>query len=129
MDNKKIGNEFEMRCCELLRQHKYWCHLFAYNTSGQPCDVIAINASKTILIDVKHANLNTFYLGRIEPNQHTCFEYALKCGVQYAGFAIWFDNDREFKWLSYEDAQGDLELGFRSVNRKDLITFEEFLKE
>lgn len=101
-NQKKIGNKYEKELCNLLQANGYWCHLFEYNSNGQPCDVVALKEDKSFLIDVKHCEGDIFYFSRIEPNQKTCFEYASKiCKIKNVGFAIYFDNKEKFYWLPY----------------------------
>ena len=101
---KKIGNKYEELFLKILQDKGYWCHLFSYNSSGQPCDVIAIKDNITHLIDVKHCNEDVFYFSRIESNQHNCFLYATQCGVSMdnLGFAIYSDKTESFHWLSFK---------------------------
>ncbi len=99
--NKIIGNEYEKKFTEYLQRNGYWCHIFSYNTNGQPCDVVAIKNDAAYLIDVKHCEENRFYFKNIQPNQITCFEYNLQCGNKNTGFAIWFENLRRWYILPY----------------------------
>lgn len=101
MSQKSLGNLYENKLCDMLKKYGYWCHRMVDNQFGQPCDVVAMNGKKSMLIDVKHCKGDRFYLDRIEPNQSTCFQYAYECGVKDCGFAIWFDDDQVFKWLPY----------------------------
>lgn len=41
-NNKKIGNKYELEFLKILKMNGYWCHLFAYNKNGQPCDIIGV---------------------------------------------------------------------------------------
>jgi len=106
VNNKVIGNQYEKQLCELLQKNGYWCYLMSYTPSGQPCDVVAVKDNKVYLIDVKHSSNNKFYASRIEPNQHTCFQYASKkCEVKNCGFAIYSDALKQFYWLNYDDVK------------------------
>lgn len=101
MKQKKIGNDTERKCLDLLQGMGYWCHLFAYNKNGQPCDVVAIKDNKAFLVDVKHCDGDRFSFGRIEPNQRNCFEYALTCGNGNCGFMIYYEKYGKFNYVSY----------------------------
>lgn len=101
MVNKKIGNEYERKLLKKLQEKGYWCHLFATNTNGQPCDVIALKNDAGILIDVKHCSGDRFDFKNIQPNQFGCFEYAKSCGNHCCGFAIWFEEQQNWFWLPY----------------------------
>lgn len=117
---KKIGNDCEKKLALLLKQKGYWCHVFEYNKNGQPCDIVAFNGNKSFLIDVKHCCSTRFPLSRIEANQRTSFEYALRCGIRNVGFAVWFDVCESFKWLPYEKVATDV----ASVRFDELEDFE-----
>lgn len=101
-NNKKIGNNTETLILNKLKEAGYWCHLFAYNVYGQPCDIIALKDNVSFLIDAKHCSTDRFNFGNIEPNQLTCFAYARHCGVKHLGFAVFFEKIGELKWLPYD---------------------------
>lgn len=103
MINKTIGNLYEQRLAELFCNKGYWCHVFSYNQAGQPCDFIAVKDNKVWLLDAKHCETALFTTARIEANQHTCFRYAKECGVENVGFAIYYDQERCFKYLRWEE--------------------------
>lgn len=125
MNQKEIGNMCEYRLLSLLRKKGWWCHLFAYNTNGQPCDIIALKNNVGILIDVKHCSTDKFDTSRIEPNQKMCFEYAKSCGVNYTGFAIDFDSDDGiFRWLPYGRVANE-----KTINKLSLCSLEVILDE
>jgi len=98
---KKIGNETEQRVVALFMMDNWWVHLFAYNSAGQPCDIIALKDDKSILADVKHCDNEKFVLSRIESNQESCFRYASECGVRHCGFIIAYDIG--LYWLGFDD--------------------------
>lgn len=120
---KKIGNKSESVLLEILKNKGYWCHLFSYNDSGQPCDVIALKGDYHYLIDVKHCDSDVFYFSRIESNQHNCFRYANECGVAWKnlGFAIYSEITKDFHWLPYS-----LVIGLKE-DKRVLIQFLERL--
>ena len=101
MKQKKIGNDTEKKCLDLLQSKGYWCHLFSYNANGQPCDVVAIKNNEAFLIDVKHCDSDRFAFSRIEPNQRNCFEYALTCYNSNCGFMIYYEKYGKFNYVSY----------------------------
>lgn len=123
MNSKKIGNEYEKKLCELLKDKKYWCHLLSYNSYGQPFDIIAFNRYNLFLIDAKHCKGDRFSFSNIEPNQISSFTYALECGAskEKTGFAIWFENDNCFKWLPFYKVIGT------SIHKNELKNIEEVL--
>lgn len=100
-NNKTLGNWYEELTCRMFMDAGYWCHLFAYKANGQPCDIIAIKGNKVFLVDVKHCETNKFYKSRVEPNQETCFKYAMQCGIKNCGFVIWYNGNAY--WLPYNE--------------------------
>lgn len=88
MSNKKLGNDFESRLCEILSNEGFWCHLFAQNQAGQPADIIAVRNGKAYLIDCKVCSSGGFVLSRMEDNQDLAMEHWLHCGNGYGWFAI-----------------------------------------
>lgn len=111
---KKIGNEYEKKLLDFLKEKNYWVHLFSYNKDGQPCDVICIKNNIAFLIDVKHCENDVFYFSRVESNQYNCFLYASQCGNDYdnLGFAIYCEKTQDFRWLSFK-----MLLCFKSVGK------------
>ena len=104
MSNKKIGNEYETKFVEMMSGMGFWCHIFAYNTNGQPCDVIAVKDNKAFFFDVKHCDGDRFYTSRIEANQQSCFRYNKEIGNNTnCGFAIYFEKIGIWKYLPYQE--------------------------
>jgi Holliday junction resolvase len=113
--NKNIGNEYEDKLIKLLFKHGWWCHLFAYKPEGQPCDVIALKDNKYLLLDVKHCSGKRFPFSDIRPNQKTCFALARKQGNTNNGFAIYFEQVKEWRWLDFDDLCKMEKDGWKSV--------------
>lgn len=129
MKQKKIGNDTESKCLQMLQDNGYWCHLFAYNKNGQPCDIVAIKNNTALLIDVKHCSEERFEFKNIQPNQLSCFEYAQSCGNNYVGFMIYFEKEKTWKWLPYSAVKAFLKNGIKSVKIYETIDcFERWLK-
>ena len=61
-NNKKLGNDFESRFCEILYSEGFWVHNLAQNSAGQPADVIAARNGKTYLIDCKVCSLSLIHI-------------------------------------------------------------------
>ena len=118
MVNKVIGNQYESIFVNVLRNKGFWCHLFAYNKNGQPCDIVAIKNNTPYLIDVKHCEEEVFNFNKIQPNQYTCFEYASLCGATNTGFAIWFTCRNKWLWLPYSLVKQLKASGEKSVNNE-----------
>ena len=110
MNIKKVGDNTEQNCLDLLQSKGYWCHLFSYNKNGQPCDIVAIKKNEAYLIDVKHCDGDRFAFSRIEPNQRNCFEYNLTLGNGNLGFMIYYEKYGKFNYVSYTYIKS-LELG------------------
>lgn len=119
INKKKIGNDTEKKALELLSDLGYRCHLFSYNSNGQPCDVVAMKNDRAFLIDVKHCSENRFEFKNIQPNQRTCFEYAEQCGNTKCGFMIFFERYNVWRWLSYERLCKFDSYDFKSVRIQD----------
>lgn len=91
--NKKLGNDFEHRFCELLSASGYWVHNMTQNSSGQPADIIAVKNGEACLIDCKVCSNDVFKFSRIEENQH----YAMR---------LWKDCGNIEPWFALETSQG-----------------------
>lgn len=104
MNNKKIGNATEKKLCELLQQKGFWVHLMAYNSNGQPCDVIALKNNWPLLLDVKHCSGKRFEVKNIQPNQIEVFKYLKQSNNigTTCGFAIYSEVHQDWFWLNAE---------------------------
>ena len=118
--NRAIGSRYESVLIELLSKNGWWCHLFAYKPEGQPCDVVAIRNNIGILLDVKHCSAKRFPFTDIRPNQKTCFSLAKQKGNKILGFAIFFEVEQTWRWLSYDKLVKMEEQGAKSVLNTDL---------
>ena len=87
-NNKKLGNDFESRFCEILFENGFWTHNLAQNSAGQPADVIAARNGKTYLIDCKACSNRGFALSRMEENQDLSMELWKDCGNGEGWFAV-----------------------------------------
>ena len=93
MNNKKLGNWFEMKMCELLSNNGYWVHFISPDARGaQPFDIIAVKNNHALAIDCKTCVANSFNISRLEDNQVMAFERWLKCGNENPLIAILHDN-------------------------------------
>lgn len=88
MSNRKTGNAFEARFCDMLSDEGFWVHNLAQNQAGQPADVIAVRGGKAYLIDCKVCENDDFRFSRIEGNQHTAMELWKECGNKQGWFAL-----------------------------------------
>ena len=138
MNNTRIGNKTEKTASSILRERGYWVYNCPKTSSGsQPFDLIAIKGGKQYLvwlIDGKHVRSNevSFVLNRIEPNQWASMNYAINfahINPETVGFVIEFERTGEFYWLPYTKTLNMKENGLKSVNLKELKTFEETLNE
>lgn len=120
MLNKKLGSFYERQFMKLLAENGYWCHLFMAAFNGQPCDIIAIKNNVPYLIDVKHVRGDYFSHERIEDNQELCFRMALKRGNTNCGFALYFDSDKQFRYLAFDR-------DFKSAKRDELPLLKEVM--
>ena len=87
-NNKKLGNDFESRFCEILYSEGFWGHNLAQNSAGQPADVIAARNGKTYLIDCKVCSNRGFALSRMEENQNLSMELWKSTGNGEGWFAV-----------------------------------------
>ena len=122
ISRKKLGDRTERALIDAFKRAGWWVHLFAYNESGQPCDVIAFKGDdiQVMLVDVKHCSGKTFSAYRVEPNQASCFEHAMRCGRPRCGFAIWFDGEGKFYWLPYQYLIGGGKKTFKASELREL---------
>lgn len=93
MTNKKLGNDFESKFCEILFENGFWTHNMAQNASGQPADVIAARKGKSYLIDCKVCSSRGFALSRMEENQDLSMELWKSCGNGEGWFAVLLNNE------------------------------------
>ena len=94
ISNKKLGNDFESKLCELLGDKGFWAHNFAQNSAGQPADVIAARNYKTYLIDCKVCSNRGFELSRVEQNQDLSMSLWESCGNGTGWFALLLPGNR-----------------------------------
>ena len=120
MNVKRIGNEFETKFAEQLKQKGFWCHIFEYNNNGQPCDIVALKNNEGFLFDVKHCEANRFPFADIRPNQLTCFEYAKSCGNEKCFFAIWFTKRHKWYLLPFDYCKKMMTYENKSVSWEEL---------
>jgi Holliday junction resolvase len=88
MNNKTLGNNFELELCEKLSEYGFWCHLLNMNKAGQPADIIAVKNKKAYLIDAKVCSSRGFALSRVEDNQELAMELWKDKGNGQAWFAL-----------------------------------------
>lgn len=92
MTNKKLGNDFELKFCEILSNAGFWVHNLAQNQAGQPADVIAARNGKTYLIDCKVCGSRGFALSRVEENQELSMDMWAACDNGVGWFAMKIDD-------------------------------------
>lgn len=124
---KKLGNYYEKECCKLIADYGFWVHLFAYNTAGQPCDVVALKKDVSLLIDVKHCSDTLFSFQHIRPNQMSVFTHASNKGIE-CGFAIYFD-DIGWKYMSFSEYDCYVAMGKGSISYVYLRNFDGWLMQ
>ncbi len=88
MSNKRLGNGFEAKFCEILCGEGFWIHNFAQNQAGQPADIIAVRNGNAYLIDCKVCSNDSFPLSRMEDNQDFSMKLWRDCGNGEGWFAI-----------------------------------------
>ena len=88
MNNKTLGNNFEVELCELLSQNGFWCHMLNANKAGQPADIIAVKNKIAYLIDAKVCSSKGFALSRVEENQELAMSLWNERGNGQGWFAL-----------------------------------------
>lgn len=88
MNNRTTGNEFERSFAQMLSTRRFWVHLLAQNSAGQPADVIAVKNGVAHLIDCKLCTGNSFAVSRVEENQRYAMHLWSECGNGLGWFAI-----------------------------------------
>ena len=135
----KLGKATEKLVCKTLKKYGYWCYNIPKKTNGQPCDIVAIKGKDqkvflVWLIDAKHIRNEdvSFTFDRIEPNQITSMRYARDFAnidaLYNLGFAIFFDRDKQLRWLPFEIYERLSKNGVKSVNMYNLTLFAEVLE-
>ena len=119
---RKLKKEF----LDYLQGLGYWCHLFAYNKNGQPCDIVACKNNIAHLVDVKHCDEDRFDFKNIQSNQITCFEYNRMCGNTNTGFAVWFEKQQSWYWLPYFKVKDLMDAGKKSIRYENLKEIQSF---
>lgn len=100
MNNKNLGNEYEMEVVSLLCFKNFWAHFIVPDKTGaQPFDVIAVKKGKAYAIDCKTCVLNKFTIGRLEENQKMAFDRWLACGNTRPLIAV--KHNEKTKWIDY----------------------------
>lgn len=93
MNNKRLGNMFERRMCEILVDRGYWVHFMAPDARGaQPFDLIAVKDGKALAIDCKTSVTHRFSINRLEDNQIMAFRRWLACGNEEPMLAVLYQN-------------------------------------
>ena len=81
MNNKKLGNEFEVEMCDILAQIGYWVHFVVPDSRGaQPFDIIAVKDNKAYAIDCKTCVKDVISIDRLEENQILAFDMWMRRG-------------------------------------------------
>ena len=88
MNNKTLGNNFEIELCEKLSEYGFWVHPLNMNKAGQPADIIAVKNKLAYLIDAKVCSSRGFALSRVEENQELAMGFWNECGNGQGWFAL-----------------------------------------
>ena len=94
MNNKRLGNSFERKMCEILASDGWWVHFITPDRRGaQPFDIIAVRDGIPAAIDCKTCEDHIFRLSRLEDNQVNAFAKWLACGNELAYLAVLHNDD------------------------------------
>ena len=132
----KLGNATERNVAKTLRSLGFWNHILMKRQEGQPCDIVGGKGDENgkitmCLIDAKHVEDKvSFSFDRIEPNQISSLGYArnfakIQGKNAFVGFAIFFDRDKQLRWLSFDKYEELAKMGAKSVNMADLTLLTE----
>ena len=89
MNNKVLGNSFEMEFVNLLGENGFWAHFIEPNKSGaQPFDVIAYKDGKMWVFDCKTCANNRITWGRLQTNQILALNKVMDLGCQNTYIAV-----------------------------------------
>lgn len=121
MNNKQLGNKFEIEFCQMLSKNGFWCHRLQDNKNGQPADIIASKGNKAALIDCKVCENNKFQLSRMEENQINAMQKWRKTGNVFANFAILMND--EVRVLNLETLMKLKRIGVKTLNEEDIINY------
>lgn len=81
MNNKKIGDDFELEAINLLSIAGFWVHFITPNARGsQPFDIVAMKDGVSYAIDCKTNSTRKFSVLRLEDNQMCAFDKWLNSG-------------------------------------------------
>lgn len=119
MNNKKLGNKFEQRMCDLLAKHGYWVHFITPDVRGaQPFDIIAVKDGKPYAMECKTLEVSkkSFNISRLEDNQILSFEKWLACGNPMPIVFIEHGEDGQIYVCDYKTLKKE-----RSVKLKEMI--------
>ena len=116
--NKKEGNAFERKFCEILSYYGFWVLNVPQNAAGQPADVIAARSGNSFLIDCKVYSRRGFVLSRVEENQRNAMELWQACGNGVGWFAIETMNGEV--WMISLDALDEIGKTKTIASRDDL---------
>lgn len=118
--NKALGNDTEKQFAQYMYAKGWWVHIFSYNTSGQPCDIVMSRDNMVWFLDVKNVEGDRFDFTRVEPNQMTAFELLISRGTSNVGFAIKF-KDHGWFLLDFKKMLLLKDLGVKDVYYHGLI--------
>lgn len=94
MNNKRKGNNFERKMCEILADDGWWVHFLSPDGRGaQPFDIIAVRDGIPAAIDCKTCEDHIFRLSRLEDNQVNAFAKWMACGNELAYLAVLYRGD------------------------------------
>lgn len=120
MTNKKLGNDFESKLCEMLAKEGFWVHNFTQNQAGQPADIIAVKNRTPFLIDAKVCSDNKFPLSRIEENQKNSMTLWRDC-VNGTGWFAFLIGDEVFMMAYSNIKEIDATQARAILNLSDIV--------
>lgn len=97
MNNKRLGNSFEVDVCKLLANAGYWVHFIVPDARGaQPFDIIAVKDKIAYAIECKTLTISQRYfsINRLEENQKMAFDLWMQRGNTEPIIAIKYGDNK-----------------------------------
>lgn len=125
MINKKIGNNWEEECLEILGKNGFFATKLQEKSMGAPFDLIATKNNIFFAIECKELEKNSkFYFSRIESNQKTSYRRLLE--VKSENYFFFFKSpDGKFLF----DAKDIILSKKKSIDVKNGKKIDEWLKK
>lgn len=126
-NNKKIGNDFERKLIDILREYDFFIYHTPNKIEGQPCDFIIAKNNQVAFLDSKHCQEKEFPFTDIRENQELAFKFNFNKRNYECGFAIYFSLFKEWFYLSYSKYTELLKINEKRANALNLEPLRDYL--